>query len=75
MPDAADFPDGCRFHPRCPLALERCRSEVPPERERAQGAGATTHRSACWAIDERPELDLLEGLERLEATDTQREGA
>ena len=55
VPDAADFPDGCRFHPRCPLAQDRCHSEAPPERER----GDPSHRSACWVVDESPELDLL----------------
>ena len=28
-PDPADIPRGCRFHPRCPLVIERCRSEAP----------------------------------------------
>jgi len=28
-PDPADIPSGCRFHPRCPLVEERCRSEAP----------------------------------------------
>jgi peptide/nickel transport system ATP-binding protein len=28
-PDPANIPSGCRFHPRCPLAEERCRSESP----------------------------------------------
>ena len=28
-PSLAAPPNGCRFHPRCPLAMERCRSEVP----------------------------------------------
>jgi oligopeptide/dipeptide ABC transporter ATP-binding protein len=59
VPDAADFPAGCRFHPRCPYVRDRCRSEAPPERERAAGSGAASHRSACWVIDERPEIDLL----------------
>jgi oligopeptide/dipeptide ABC transporter ATP-binding protein len=28
-PDASRVPDGCRFHPRCPLCEERCRAHVP----------------------------------------------
>ena len=29
VPDASAIPRGCAFHPRCPLAEEICRSEVP----------------------------------------------
>ena len=29
-PSLADPPEGCRFHPRCPLAMEVCRRHVPP---------------------------------------------
>jgi peptide/nickel transport system ATP-binding protein len=29
VPDPADPPAGCRFHPRCPLAFTRCRREEP----------------------------------------------
>ena len=29
-PNLADPPPGCRFHPRCPLASDICRREVPP---------------------------------------------
>ncbi|MFX5952759.1 oligopeptide/dipeptide ABC transporter ATP-binding protein, partial [Acinetobacter baumannii] len=29
IPDAARMVPGCRFHPRCPEALESCRSEAP----------------------------------------------
>ena len=32
-PSLRDVPPGCVFHPRCPLAVERCRSEVPAFRE------------------------------------------
>ena len=28
-PDAAHVPSGCRFHPRCPVAIELCAQEVP----------------------------------------------
>ena len=29
MPDPSNVPAGCLFHPRCPVAVERCRSEAP----------------------------------------------
>jgi peptide/nickel transport system ATP-binding protein len=42
-PDLAALPDGCRFHPRCPFAGERCRTESPP----AVDAG-DAHWVRCW---------------------------
>jgi oligopeptide/dipeptide ABC transporter ATP-binding protein len=33
MPSAAAPPSGCRFHTRCALATDRCRSESPALRE------------------------------------------
>ncbi len=53
VPDALHQPSGCAFHPRCPLALPRCRSEDPPL---AETAG---RRFACWVTAEQPGLDLL----------------
>jgi peptide/nickel transport system ATP-binding protein len=29
VPDPVDVPTGCRFHPRCPIAKERCKTEEP----------------------------------------------
>src|ERR1041385_5138122 len=43
VPDALHMPQGCRFHPRCPFAVERCRIDVPPLAEVRPG-----HRVACW---------------------------
>jgi oligopeptide/dipeptide ABC transporter ATP-binding protein len=40
-PDA--MPAGCRFAPRCTVAIERCRREMPPLRELADN-----HAVACW---------------------------
>jgi peptide/nickel transport system ATP-binding protein len=34
---------GCRFHPRCPFAIARCRSEDPPLIPLTEG-----HQAACW---------------------------
>jgi oligopeptide/dipeptide ABC transporter ATP-binding protein len=34
-PDPVDVPAGCRFHPRCPVAVDRCRVEDPQLREPA----------------------------------------
>ncbi len=30
VPDPRSRPPGCTFHPRCPVAFERCRQEAPP---------------------------------------------
>ncbi len=29
MPDPSNIPPGCRFNPRCRIAVERCRHEAP----------------------------------------------
>ena len=47
VPNPTRFPSGCRFHPRCPLAVERCRSEEPTLRD--VGAG---HLSRCFRAEE-----------------------
>jgi peptide/nickel transport system ATP-binding protein/oligopeptide transport system ATP-binding protein len=43
VPAATSFPPGCRFHPRCPDVMDRCRIEEPPAFE----TGAN-HCAACW---------------------------
>ena len=43
VPDPARPPAGCRFHPRCPYAFERCRAESPPLVEVEPGRSV-----ACW---------------------------
>jgi peptide/nickel transport system ATP-binding protein len=37
LPDPANIPPGCRFHPRCPVAQPRCASETPPFKPRPDG--------------------------------------
>lgn len=46
VPDPLDFPDGCRFNTRCPLATDKCRKEEPPLVEIE-----SEHTAACWHID------------------------
>jgi len=43
VPDAQAVPAGCAFHPRCPLAEERCRTEMPESREYEPGHAASCH--------------------------------
>jgi oligopeptide/dipeptide ABC transporter ATP-binding protein len=44
--DPANPPSGCAFHPRCPYAEARCRSELPVLREIAPAHWSACHRSA-----------------------------
>ncbi len=43
VPNPRRWPAGCRFHPRCPYAWERCREQAPP----LSAGGAR-----CWLEDE-----------------------
>jgi oligopeptide transport system ATP-binding protein len=43
VPSPINPPSGCPFHPRCPLAEERCKSEVPKLRELKNGQLAACH--------------------------------
>jgi oligopeptide/dipeptide ABC transporter ATP-binding protein len=45
-PDAVRIPSGCRFHPRCPIAIEACMSEDPSLR-RPDATHSPHHRAAC----------------------------
>jgi oligopeptide/dipeptide ABC transporter ATP-binding protein len=42
-PDMESLPNGCRFHPRCRLAMDVCRRKEPPSFPAATGRMA-----ACW---------------------------
>ncbi len=46
MPSALEPPPGCHFHPRCPFAVERCRSERPAFIDDGTGHAVACHR---WA--------------------------
>jgi len=46
-PSLIDPPSGCRFHPRCPFAAERCRTEAPPP-----FVVGRSHVARCWLYAE-----------------------
>jgi len=54
-PDAAHVPTGCRFHPRCPYAFDRCRVEEPPLFDIGDGQQA-----ACWLVEGGRELPVVQ---------------
>ena len=47
VPPATAWPAGCRFHPRCPVAFDRCRVENPPLLETGVG-----RRARCWLVED-----------------------
>ncbi|WP_439492156.1 ABC transporter ATP-binding protein [Bosea sp. (in: a-proteobacteria)] len=47
-PNPANRPGGCSFHPRCPLAIDRCKREAPVLRSVEQGSG---RRVACHLVE------------------------
>ena len=53
-PSLVTPPAGCRFHPRCPFAVELCRTELPPLLEVGEGRTA-----ACWGYSDRPDRPEL----------------
>ena len=46
VPSPINPPSGCRFHPRCPIAMERCKAETPEWRE-----AAPQHWVACHLVN------------------------
>ena len=48
VPSIWELGAGCAFRERCPQALARCASEVPPMFALADSTAAAPHRSACW---------------------------
>jgi oligopeptide/dipeptide ABC transporter ATP-binding protein len=47
LPSPANMPTGCRFHTRCPVAVDRCRVDDPE----LTGVTAADHLVACHLVD------------------------
>jgi len=47
VPSPLDFPSGCKFHPRCPIADARCKVEEPALKGHSGG-----NQVACWKAGE-----------------------
>ncbi len=43
VPSPLNPPSGCVFHPRCPIAIDRCRTDIPPLRDLTPGHAAACH--------------------------------
>jgi peptide/nickel transport system ATP-binding protein len=55
VPSPINPPSGCRFHTRCPFVFDRCRTEEPELRQRAEGQWAACH------LDALPETPAVAG--------------
>ena len=47
VPSPDNFPTGCRFQDRCPLVIDKCKTDEPPLEEIGN-----THLAACWRANE-----------------------
>ncbi|MFD1848766.1 ABC transporter ATP-binding protein [Oceanobacillus bengalensis] len=53
VPSLKELPSGCRFHPRCPFATEKCRSEEPPLFNVGEN-----RISKCWLLDPESKVEM-----------------
>ncbi|MGC9781050.1 MAG: ABC transporter ATP-binding protein [Candidatus Heimdallarchaeota archaeon] len=50
IPDPRNYPSGCRFHPRCTYAIDKCKVEAPNLEEYEEN-----HQVACWRAKDIPD--------------------
>jgi oligopeptide transport system ATP-binding protein len=43
VPSALNPPSGCRFHPRCPMAMDKCTTDVPALSDQGTGRVVACH--------------------------------
>ncbi|AGS24511.1 ABC transporter ATP-binding protein [Rhizobium etli] len=58
VPSPVNPPSGCAFHPRCPLAIDRCRVELPPLVPMSDGRVVACHVRAPSATADMPLTSL-----------------
>ncbi len=46
IPPSSEIPNGCRFHSRCPYAIEKCKIQEPQEFHMTDG-----HKVSCWLYE------------------------
>jgi oligopeptide/dipeptide ABC transporter ATP-binding protein len=66
VPNPLEFPQGCKFNPRCPYAFDKCRVEEPPPFDLGNG-----HQAACWLIPEGRPASLTDTLSAPQGAATQ----
>jgi oligopeptide/dipeptide ABC transporter ATP-binding protein len=49
VPNPVDIPSGCRFHPRCPIAIDQCKVVDPPDVE--VGKNGSSHKVSCLRVE------------------------
>jgi peptide/nickel transport system ATP-binding protein len=52
IPNPIDPPSGCAFHPRCPIAVDRCKVEIPAQRVTPTGT------AACHLVDDHAQASV-----------------
>ena len=62
MPGLNEQISGCRFHPRCKFAMDKCKVESPPDFEISKG-----HSAKCWLNEKGGERDENSGRVAVEA--------
>jgi oligopeptide transport system ATP-binding protein len=54
VPSPLNPPSGCVFHPRCPIAIDRCKTEIPPLRDLSPGHATACHLAETLAPSPEP---------------------
>lgn len=52
VPSPINPPSGCTFHPRCPQAMEMCRTKIPTLQQVQTASGGVLHEASCWLQDQ-----------------------